>query len=459
MLIHADVNVVARRITSRINLGMNLIRPSAAFFIGLFILFTGNAVAHASRAPRGGMPLVARWTVALCDVMPWSIESTRRIVGLLKEAQDRKEQPRVGGFILPLPEKWRDADGSTQGPFLQFISLLGASKTCGFSIDKLISGGAYVGGTVGNVFRCEYRDDIGEKHVVAVKRIAWSEGEERPVSLIEEALIQCLAYPFSAKVLGIVPLEQDFVIVSEWKDMGTLASWLPYFRSLYWHMLISNPASSKHQRQIFYMAAVAKRFLLPLVDIIEALNTRGIFHNDLAWDNIAITKHGVVLLDFGSAKYNAFSGGSRSIPVICAPEVVVHGWSAVGQKSEVWHFGVLFLSLLKRKYIFDEIWANASVDHIESMLQTDQLLETLDCEPSRFPEPIAVIIRACLATKSEQRSEWHVIKRMLLSLVQDFDEKSEVGEEKIRNLIQLLESKAKKITPVIAGLVMAKKDV
>ena len=60
----------------------------------------------------------------------------------------------------------------------------------------------------------------------------------------------------------------------------------------------------------------ATKFLLPVMDALAAVHSKGIVHRDVTPDNIYITKEGVVkLLDFGAARYS-LGDKSRSLDVV-----------------------------------------------------------------------------------------------------------------------------------------------
>ena len=60
----------------------------------------------------------------------------------------------------------------------------------------------------------------------------------------------------------------------------------------------------------------ATKFLLPVMDALAAVHSKGIVHRDVTPDNIYITKEGIVkLLDFGAARYS-LGDKSRSLDVV-----------------------------------------------------------------------------------------------------------------------------------------------
>ena len=90
----------------------------------------------------------------------------------------------------------------------------------------------------------------------------------------------------------------------------------------------------------------AMKFLLPVMDALGAVHSRGIVHRDVTPDNIYITKEGVVkLLDFGAARYS-LGDKSRSLDVVLkhgfAPKEQYTRHGKQGPYTDVYTVGASF---------------------------------------------------------------------------------------------------------------------
>lgn len=103
----------------------------------------------------------------------------------------------------------------------------------------------------------------------------------------------------------------------------------------------------------------AKRFLIPVMDALSAVHSKGIVHRDVTPDNIYITKEGVVkLLDFGAARYS-LGDKSRSLDVVLkhgfAPKEQYTRHGKQGPYTDVYTVGASFYFALTGKKTPDAI--------------------------------------------------------------------------------------------------------
>lgn len=97
----------------------------------------------------------------------------------------------------------------------------------------------------------------------------------------------------------------------------------------------------------------ATKFLLPVMDALIAVHSKGIIHRDVTPDNIYITKEGVVkLLDFGAARYS-LGDKSRSLDVVLkhgfAPKEQYTRHGRQGPYTDVYTVGASFYFALTGK--------------------------------------------------------------------------------------------------------------
>lgn len=103
----------------------------------------------------------------------------------------------------------------------------------------------------------------------------------------------------------------------------------------------------------------AVKFLVPVMDALAVVHSKGIVHRDVTPDNIYITKDGVVkLLDFGAARYS-LGDRSRSLDVVLkhgfAPKEQYTRHGKQGPFTDVYTVGASFYFALTGKKVPDAI--------------------------------------------------------------------------------------------------------
>jgi predicted Ser/Thr protein kinase len=162
----------------------------------------------------------------------------------------------------------------------------------------------------------------------------------------------------------------------------------------------------------------AHAIALQIAEALESAHERGVVHRDLKPANIALTTDGQVkILDFGLAKLRpgAESGGSdpgRS-PTITSP-AVTHAGAILGtaaymspeqakgrvvdKRSDVWAFGCVLYEMLAGRRAFP---GEDVSDSLARVLRDEPDWNAL---PSDVPDPIRLLLRACLEKDRKLRA-------------------------------------------------------
>jgi serine/threonine protein kinase len=155
----------------------------------------------------------------------------------------------------------------------------------------------------------------------------------------------------------------------------------------------------------------AERILLPVMDALAAVHSKGIVHRDVTPDNIYITKNGTVkLLDFGAARYS-LGDKSRSLDVVLkhgfAPKEQYTRHGKQGPFTDVYSLGATFYFAIAGRRPPDSIDRLEEDDLVPpSSLgvrippeKEDALLKAMSVQPAdRYPNMIE--FRAALSKAS-----------------------------------------------------------
>lgn len=106
----------------------------------------------------------------------------------------------------------------------------------------------------------------------------------------------------------------------------------------------------------------AREMFLQLLDALEYIQSKGIFHRDISLENILMTKSGqLMLIDFGmclqipiqdsSAPYLLPPMSAKGKKSYMAPEIVSESAPFNGFKSDIWSLGIVLFTMLTGKFI------------------------------------------------------------------------------------------------------------
>lgn len=152
----------------------------------------------------------------------------------------------------------------------------------------------------------------------------------------------------------------------------------------------------------------AVKFLLPVMDALSLVHSKGIIHRDVTPDNIYITKNGVVkLLDFGASRYS-LGDRSRSLDVVLkhgfAPKEQYTRHGRQGPYTDVYTVGASFYFALTGKKPPD------AIDRIEE----DNLMPPTSLGVAISPEAEDAILKALSIQPKERFQTMGEFKSSLL---------------------------------------------
>ncbi len=148
------------------------------------------------------------------------------------------------------------------------------------------------------------------------------------------------------------------------------------------------------------------RYLIPLLDVLDAAHHAGVVHRDIKPDNVLVTDDGTVrLVDFGIARAFAnessvatSTGTTLGTPAFMAPEQALSRWHLVDARSDLYSAGATAYFLLSGTYLHD---ASNQAEHLVAAA-TRPARPIRDVLPS-LPEPLAQVIDRSVAFDREQR--------------------------------------------------------
>ena len=250
--------------------------------------------------------------------------------------------------------------------------------------DKIGAGG------MGEVYRA--RDTrLGRDVAIKILPQAFTNNPDRLARFEREArVLAALNHPHIATLHGVEEHEDLRGLVMELLQGETLAERIR-------RGPVPVPEALAYARQI--------------ADALDAAHEKGITHRDLKPANIAVTPHGVKVLDFGLAKATADGTGSREAATITddvTREGTVVGTPAymspeqlrgqpVDKRSDIWAFGCVLFEMLTARRAFS---GASTSDTIAAILEREPTWTAL---PAATPAALVRVIRRCLEKDPRRR--------------------------------------------------------
>ncbi len=176
----------------------------------------------------------------------------------------------------------------------------------------------------------------------------------------------------------------------------------------------------------------AAKILIPVMDALGAVHSKGIVHRDVTPDNIYITKEGVVkLLDFGAARYS-LGDKSRSLDVVLkhgfAPKEQYARRGKQGSFTDVYSLGATFYFALTGKRPPDSIERMDEDDLVPpsalgvqlSRAAEDAILLALSVQPADRFQSMAAFKNAMLNVVQGEASQPQSVPESASAVAQTF---------------------------------------
>ena len=167
------------------------------------------------------------------------------------------------------------------------------------------------------------------------------------------------------------------------------------------------------------------KFLLPVMDALAAVHSKGIIHRDVTPDNIYITKDGVVkLLDFGAARYS-LGDKSRSLDVVLkhgfAPKEQYTRHGRQGPYTDVYTVGASFYFALTGKkppdaidrIEEDNLMPPTSLGSSIPAAAEDAILKALNIQPQERFQTMSEFKAALLGTVPSAQPNTGAVKEIV----------------------------------------------